>query len=53
MELSSALERKDILTPATPWTNPEGIVLSETFRDGKSSRGPRSWGREERGAGVE
>lgn len=24
-------------------------MVSETFRDWKSSRGPRSWGREERG----
>lgn len=29
MEYESAIKRKEVLTPATTWTNPENVLLSE------------------------
>ena len=37
MEYGSALERKEILTQATTWMNPENIVLTETSESQKDN----------------
>ena len=49
LEYSSALKRKEILTPATPWMNLEDIMLSEISQTQKATycviplmRGPRA-----------